>query len=109
MRPSPRKQSSKTSKVLGSPTPRILSPNSRTTRTRPRMSAAKQSTEPAGRSAVEIVGLSHRYGSRLALDNLSLDIRPAELFAVLGPNGGGKTTLFRLLSTLIPPQVGGVQ
>src|SRR5207247_10402305 len=35
-------------------------------------------------------------------------IQAGELFAVLGPNGGGKTTLFRLLSTLIPLQTGAV-
>ncbi len=37
---------------------------------------------------------------------LSLAIEPGEIFAFLGPNGGGKTTLFRLLSTLIPIQQG---
>ncbi len=53
-------------------------------------------------SAVSVRHVSHRYGSRLALDGLSLDVAPGEIFAILGPNGGGKTTLFRLLSTLIP-------
>jgi ABC-2 type transport system ATP-binding protein len=42
------------------------------------------------------------------LVDLSFEIAPAEIFAVLGPNGGGKTTLFRLLSTLIPLQAGSV-
>ena len=57
--------------------------------------------------AIEIVDLSHRYGERLALDDLSLRrSQPAKSSRLLGPNGGGKTTLFRLLSTLIPLQRG---
>ena len=60
-------------------------------------------------SAVRIAGLTHRYGERTALDQLELTIERGELFAIVGPNGGGKTTLFRLLSTLIPPQSGQVE
>jgi len=59
--------------------------------------------------AVEIVDLSHSYGDRLAIDRLTLSIQAGEIFAVLGPNGGGKTTLFRVLSTLIPAQRGEVR
>jgi ABC-2 type transport system ATP-binding protein len=58
--------------------------------------------------AVTVTGLTHRYGDRLALDGLSLAVRRGEIFAFLGPNGGGKTTLFRLLSTLLPVQSGDV-
>ncbi|MBP86121.1 MAG: ABC transporter ATP-binding protein [Planctomycetaceae bacterium] len=58
------------------------------------------------RTAISITGLSHSYGERQALKSLDLDIRVGEVFAFLGPNGGGKTTLFRLLSTLIPIQQG---
>lgn len=56
--------------------------------------------------AIETSGLVHRYGERTALAGLDLQIEPGEIFALLGPNGGGKTTLFRLLSTLIPIQQG---
>lgn len=56
--------------------------------------------------AVDIDHVSHAYGSRQALDDLSLSIAAGEIVAVLGPNGGGKTTLFRLLSTLIPLRSG---
>ena len=59
------------------------------------------STEPV----VEIDHLSHRYGRRTALVDLSLRVNRGEIFGFLGPNGSGKTTLFRILCTLIaaPP------
>lgn len=50
--------------------------------------------------------ISHRYGDRLALDAVSLQVAPREIFGLLGPNGGGKTTLFRILSTLVRPTSG---
>jgi ABC-2 type transport system ATP-binding protein len=53
--------------------------------------------------------LSFHYGDRIALHDVSFSIRCGEIFAFLGPNGGGKTTLFRILSTLIPPQAGSVR
>ena len=55
---------------------------------------------------VEVEGLRRDYGDRLALDGVSFDVASGELFALLGPNGGGKTTLFKLLSTLLPPSGG---
>jgi ABC-2 type transport system ATP-binding protein len=59
-------------------------------------------------AVVRIESLTHRYGQRVALDKLSLDVRPREIFAFLGPNGSGKTTLFRILCTLIPAEPGHV-
>lgn len=59
-------------------------------------------------SAIEITAVSHRYGSRTAVADLSLSIRRGEIFVFLGPNGSGKTTLFRVLSTLIPLQSGDI-
>jgi ABC-2 type transport system ATP-binding protein len=56
--------------------------------------------------AISVSHLSHCYGERTAVDDLSLTIERGEIFAFLGPNGGGKTTLFRVLSTLIPVQRG---
>jgi len=50
--------------------------------------------------------LTHRYGDRLALHAVSLRVAPREIFGLLGPNGGGKTTLFRILSTLVRPTSG---
>ena len=56
--------------------------------------------------ALEAEGLSFSYGERKALSDVSFAIARGEVFGFLGPNGGGKTTLFRLLSTLIPIQSG---
>src|SRR5687768_8735525 len=56
--------------------------------------------------AVAIDRISHRYGQRQALVEITLEISAAEIFVLLGPNGGGKTTLFRLLSTMLPLQRG---
>jgi ABC-2 type transport system ATP-binding protein len=56
--------------------------------------------------AVEIRSVSHKYGSRQALDQVSFSVRHPEIFALLGPNGGGKSTLFRILSTQMRPTAG---
>ncbi len=50
--------------------------------------------------------LTHRYGDRVALDRVSIRVAAGEIFGLLGPNGGGKTTLFRILSTLVRPSAG---
>jgi len=59
-------------------------------------------------SAIVIQGLIHRYGDHRALAGLEMEIQAGEIFGLLGPNGGGKTTLFRVLSTLLPVQAGSV-
>ena len=56
--------------------------------------------------AVVVKNLCQVYGTRTALDHVSFTIRCGEIFAFLGPNGGGKTTLFRILSTLMPATSG---
>ncbi len=58
-------------------------------------------------SAISLRAITHRYGDRLALDGVSFDVRPAEIFGLLGPNGSGKTSMFRILSTLMLPSGGG--
>src|SRR5579863_10236091 len=62
--------------------------------------------EPASSPVIAVRDVVHSYDGRMALNGVSFDVRPAELFGLLGPNGSGKTTLFRILSTLMVP-VGG--
>jgi ABC-2 type transport system ATP-binding protein len=56
--------------------------------------------------AVEIASVSFSYGERKALSEVGFSIARGEIFGLLGPNGGGKTTLFKLISTLVPLQSG---
>jgi ABC-2 type transport system ATP-binding protein len=55
---------------------------------------------------ISVENISHRYGSRTALSNVSFEVKEREIFGVLGPNGGGKSTLFRILSTMMVPEAG---
>lgn len=57
-------------------------------------------------AVISVQSVVHRYENRTALNGISFDVRPAELFGLLGPNGSGKTTLFRILSTLMLPTAG---
>ena len=65
----------------------------------------------AASAVIDIKGLSKTYGSgdkgTVALDRLSLQVQPGEIFGYLGPNGAGKTTTIRLLLDLIRPSSGG--
>jgi ABC-2 type transport system ATP-binding protein len=68
--------------------------------------AGPEAEHPAAGAVISVQNLVHRYESRTALNGVSFDVRPAELFGLLGPNGSGKTTLFRILSTLMIPTAG---
>jgi ABC-2 type transport system ATP-binding protein len=73
-----------------------------------KVSALAESPEalPVAAPVISVQNLVHRYENRTALNGVSFDVRPAELFGLLGPNGSGKTTLFRILSTLMIPTAG---
>jgi ABC-2 type transport system ATP-binding protein len=59
-------------------------------------------------SALTIEGVSHSYGSRRALDNVSFAVAPASFTALLGLNGAGKSTLFSLITRLFGVQAGHI-
>lgn len=56
--------------------------------------------------AVRVENITKRYGDVVALDDVSFDVAPGELFGIIGPDGAGKTTLFRIIATLILPDLG---
>ena len=55
---------------------------------------------------IQVEHLTHRYGDRVALSNVSFEVKQGEIFGLLGPNGGGKSTVFRILSTMMVPTEG---
>lgn len=59
--------------------------------------------------AIEVDGLTRRFGARLALDGITLSIPQGVTFGLLGPNGSGKTTLLRLLAGGIHPTNGNLR
>ena len=59
--------------------------------------------------AIIVRDLVKSFGDRRALDGISLEVQRGELFCLLGPNGGGKSTLFRILATLSLPDTGSAE
>lgn len=55
---------------------------------------------------VEVVGLNKSYGKVHALNGLNFSVNPGEIFGIIGPDGSGKSTLFRILTTLLLPDSG---
>ena len=60
----------------------------------------------ADEAAVDVDGVSAGYGRRIALSDVTLEVRPGSLLAVIGPNGAGKSTLLKLIAGLIKPLSG---
>src|SRR3954464_5280989 len=58
---------------------------------------------------IRLSGLSKRYGSFTAVDNIDLDVPRGELFGFLGPNGAGKTTTLRMIAGILKPTGGTVE
>ncbi|MEM1061520.1 MAG: ATP-binding cassette domain-containing protein, partial [Planctomycetota bacterium] len=60
-------------------------------------------------TAISVRNVTHDYGDRRALDGVSFEVGEGEIFGLLGPNGGGKSTLFRVLATLLPVHGGSAE
>jgi ABC-2 type transport system ATP-binding protein len=57
-------------------------------------------------AAIEVEGISKKYGDVEALKDVTFSVNPGEMFGLIGPDGAGKTTMFRILTTLIRPNSG---
>ncbi len=56
--------------------------------------------------AVDIRALTRRFGDFVAVDHVTMTVKPGEIFGLIGPNGAGKSTLIKMLTTLLPPSSG---
>ena len=72
------------------------------------MNSVATSTDTALAPAIELVGVTKRYGSRTILDDVTLKIPLGKTTVLLGPSGTGKSTLIRLAVGLTRPEVGDV-
>jgi ABC-2 type transport system ATP-binding protein len=59
--------------------------------------------------AIESSGISKSFGTTRALDNITFSVEESEIFGFIGPDGAGKTTLFRILTTLMLPDEGSLK
>jgi len=60
----------------------------------------------SGEPAISVRGLTRRFGALVAVDGPAFDVRPGELFGLVGPDGAGKTTTLRMLAGVLPPTAG---
>ena len=59
--------------------------------------------------AIESAGITKTFGPTKALDNISFSVNESEIFGFIGPDGAGKTTLFRIISTLLVADAGNMK
>jgi len=62
----------------------------------------------SGEALLQVTGLSKSYGAIRAVDDVSFEVRPGEIFGVIGPNGSGKTTMFNSVLGQIAPDSGRI-
>ncbi len=65
-----------------------------------------QDEESEQASVLETQGLTRRFGSLVAVDNFTVQVKGGEMFGLVGPNGAGKSTVIKMLTTLLPPTSG---
>lgn len=68
--------------------------------------SANDGAAPRSHPAIEAVGLRKQYGSKVAVEDLTLTVQRGEVFGFLGPNGAGKTTAMKMLLGLVRPTAG---
>jgi len=68
-----------------------------------------ETTSTNGAPAIEVHELTRTFGSFTAVDHVSFDVAPGEIFGYLGPNGSGKSTTIRMLCGLLQPTSGSIQ
>ena len=76
---------------------------------RPQPAQAEVTASQVLPAALEVQGVSHAYGARMALDNVSLTVPQARFTVLLGLNGAGKTTLFSLITRLFHTRQGSIR
>jgi ABC-type multidrug transport system ATPase subunit len=59
--------------------------------------------------ALEVIGLTKRYGSRVAILDATFSVRPGEVVGIIGPNGAGKTTLLEAIAGILPSDSGEIR
>src|SRR5580698_1395841 len=60
-------------------------------------------------TVVKVTGLSKKFGSRLAVNNIDFEVKKGDVFGLLGPNGSGKTTTLSVILTLLSATSGSVE
>ncbi|MFD0666984.1 ABC transporter ATP-binding protein [Ramlibacter sp. MAHUQ-53] len=73
------------------------------------MTHAHHHDRPAGRPVLKVTDIRKAYGAIQAVGGVSFEVRPGEIFGVIGPNGSGKTTLFNSMLGQITPDSGSIE
>ena len=58
---------------------------------------------------LEFSNITKKYGSKVALDNVSFNLEPGKIIGLLGPNGSGKSTILKLVNGLLQPTEGEIK
>jgi branched-chain amino acid transport system permease protein len=74
-----------------------------------RHAASGRQVPKEGEALLEVEGLVQQFGGLRAVDNISFDVRRGEIFSIIGPNGGGKTTVFNCITGVQRPKQGRIR